>query len=84
LLRNREKNFGPGRILWQNDPGIEKWMRFVTWNVRSLCGIGSMTTVALELGKYKLDLVAELEVRWEKGDTGRAEDCTFFYGLGNC
>jgi exonuclease III len=58
-------------------------MRFGTWNVRSLYRIGSLTTVARELGKYKLDLVRVQEVRWEKGGTERAEDYTFFYGQGD-
>jgi hypothetical protein len=40
-------------------------------------------TVVRELGKYKLDLVGEQDVRWEKGGTKRAEDYTFFYGPGN-
>jgi hypothetical protein len=38
-------------------------MRFGTWNIRSLYRIGSLKTVARELGKYKLVLVAVLEVR---------------------
>jgi exonuclease III len=54
-------------------------MRFGTWNVRSLYRIGSLKTVTRELGKYKLDLMGVQEVRWEKGDTERAEDDTFFY-----
>jgi exonuclease III len=58
-------------------------MRFGTWNVRSLYRIGPLKTVARELRKYKLDLVGVQEVRWEKGGTERAEDCTFFYGQGN-
>jgi exonuclease III len=58
-------------------------MRFGTWNVRSLYRIGSLKTVARELGKYKLDLVSVQEVRWEKGGTERAEGYTFFYGQGN-
>jgi hypothetical protein len=58
-------------------------MIFGIWNVRSLYGMGSMKTVARGLGKYKLDLVGVQEVRWEKGGTERAEDCTFFYGQGN-
>jgi exonuclease III len=58
-------------------------MRFGTWNVRSLHRIGSLTTEARELGKYKLDVVGVQEDRWEKGDTERAEDYTFFYGQGN-
>jgi hypothetical protein len=41
-------------------------MRFGTWNVRSLDRIGSLKTVARELGKCKLDLVGVREVRWEK------------------
>jgi hypothetical protein len=41
-------------------------MRFGTWNIRSLYRIGSLKTVAGELGKYKLDLVG-VQVRWEKG-----------------
>jgi exonuclease III len=58
-------------------------MRFGTWNIRSLYRIGSLKTVAMELGKYKLDLVGVQEVRWEKGGTDEAEDYTFFYGQGN-
>jgi hypothetical protein len=41
-------------------------MRFGGWKVRSLYRAGS-----------KLDLVGAQEVRWEKGDTERAEDYTF-------
>jgi hypothetical protein len=37
-------------------------MRFGIWNVRHLYRIGSLTTVARELGKYKLDLVGVQEV----------------------
>jgi hypothetical protein len=44
--------------------------------------IGSLRTVARELGKCKLDLVGVREVRWEKGGTERAEDYKFFYGQG--
>jgi hypothetical protein len=36
-----------------------------------------------ELEKYKLELVGVQEVRWDKGDTERAEDYTFFYEAGN-
>jgi hypothetical protein len=48
-----------------------------TWNVRSLYRMGSLKTVVRELGKYRLDLV-DVQVRWEKGGTERAEDYTFF------
>jgi exonuclease III len=57
--------------------------RYGTWNIRSLYRIGSLKTVARELGKYKLELVGVQEVRWEKGGTERAEDYTFFHGQGN-
>jgi hypothetical protein len=58
-------------------------MRFGTWNVRCLCRIGSLTTVARELGKYKLDFLGVQEVRWEKEGSVRAKDYTFFNGQGN-
>jgi exonuclease III len=57
-------------------------MSFGTWNIRSLYRIGSLKTVAKELGRYKLDLVGVQEVRLEKGGTKRAEDYRFFYGQG--
>jgi len=41
-------------------------MRFVTWNVRSLYRVGSLTAAAREIA-YKLDLVGVQEVRWDKG-----------------
>ena len=43
-------------------------MRFATWNVRSLYRSGSVTTVARELARYKLDLVSVREVRWDTGE----------------
>jgi hypothetical protein len=58
-------------------------MRFGTWNVRSLCRSGSLTTAAArELARYKLDLVGVQKVRWgKKGAHVRARDI-FFYGKG--
>jgi hypothetical protein len=41
-------------------------MRFGTWNVRSLYRTGSLKTVANEMAKCNLDLVAVQEVRWDK------------------
>jgi hypothetical protein len=41
-------------------------MRFGTWNVMNLYRSGSLTTVARESAKCKLDLVGVKEVRWEK------------------
>jgi exonuclease III len=54
-----------------------------TWNVRNLYTAGSLTTVAKELARYKLDIVGVQEVRWDKGGTVRAIDYNFFYGKGN-
>ena len=58
---------------WKRD------VRFGTWNVMSLCTSGSLTTVARELARYKLDLVDVQEVRCDRGGTVRAGD-TFFSG----
>jgi hypothetical protein len=40
-------------------------MRYGTWNIRSLCRVGTTKSLVGELEKYKLDLVAVQEVRWE-------------------
>jgi exonuclease III len=40
------------------------YMRFGTWNVKSLYGAGSLKTVASELAKYNLDLMAVQDIRW--------------------
>jgi len=42
-------------------------MRFGKWNARSLYRSGSLTTVIRELVRYKFDLVAVQEVRWDNG-----------------
>jgi hypothetical protein len=54
------------------DEGPKLWntyMRFGTWNVRSLYRAGSLVTVSRELARYKFDLVGLQEVRWEGGGT---------------
>jgi hypothetical protein len=53
------------------------------WNVRSLYRAGSLTAVARELARYKLDLVGMQAARWDKGGTVRAGDYNLFYGKGN-
>jgi hypothetical protein len=55
----------------------KRYIRLVTWNVRRLTG------AARELARYKLDLVAVQEVRWDEGGTVRAGDYNFLYGKGN-
>jgi hypothetical protein len=49
-----------------------------TWNVRGQHRAGSLTKVARELARYKLDLVGVQEVRW--GGTLRVGDCICFDG----
>jgi len=55
-------------------------MKYRTWNVRSLPRSGSLTTVAKELTRYKLNLVCVQEVRWDKGSTVSAGDYICFHG----
>ena len=47
------------------------------WNVRSLYRVGSLTTAARELARYKLDLAGIQEVGWNKGSMVRAGDYIF-------
>jgi len=49
-------------------------MRFSTWNVRSLCRLGTLTTVDRELARYRLNLVGAQKVRWGKRGTVQAEN----------
>jgi len=58
-------------------------MRYDTCNVRSMHRAGSLTAVARELTRYKLDLLGVQEVRWDKRGKVRAGDYNFFYGKGN-
>jgi exonuclease III len=57
---------------------MEKHMRFGTWNVKTLYMIGSLSAVARELERHKLNLVGVQEVRWDKGGAVKAGDFTFF------
>jgi hypothetical protein len=60
------------------------YMRFGTWNVRTMYRAGSLMAVAEEISKYKLHLVG-LPVRWDGGGAEPAGEYThiFFYGKGN-
>jgi hypothetical protein len=42
------------------------YMRFETWNVIRFCRAGSQKSVASEVAKYNLDLVAVQDIRWDK------------------
>jgi hypothetical protein len=58
-------------------------MRFGTWNVRSLCRVGSIKSIVGKLENYKLNLVGIQEVRWKVEGYQIADNYTFFYGKGN-
>jgi hypothetical protein len=58
-------------------------MKFGTCIARSLYRAGSLMTAAKETSKYKLDLVGVQEVRWDRGGTEPAGECTFFNGKGS-
>ena len=57
---------------WKNDK------RSGIWKVRSLYRSGTLTTVARESARYKLDLVGVQEARWDNGGTVRAGDYSLF------
>jgi hypothetical protein len=58
-------------------------IRFETRNVRSICRVGSLKTVASELAKYNLDLVSVQDVRYVECDSQPANAYTFLYRNGN-
>jgi exonuclease III len=82
LLQNVSKHLGSGFSLAEPKQ-LKKDMRFGTWNVRSLCRVGTIKSVLRELEKYKLDLVGVQEVRWDGEGYQMADNYTFFYGEGN-
>jgi hypothetical protein len=45
--------------------------------------IGLLRAVAVEISKYKLDLVGVQEVRWNNYGKKPASEHTYFYGKGN-
>jgi exonuclease III len=57
-------------------------MKFGSWNIRSLCRICAIMSVAGELENYKLDLVGVQEVRWEGEGYQTVDNYTFFYRKG--
>jgi len=52
-------------------------MRFGIWNVSSLYGSESITSVTTESARNKLDLVGVQEVSWDKGGNVREGDYIF-------
>jgi exonuclease III len=58
-------------------------MKFGTWNIRRLCRVGAIKSLVGELERYKLDLVAIQEVRWEVEGYQTPDNYTFFYEKSN-
>jgi hypothetical protein len=58
-------------------------MRFGTWNVRSLCRVGTIRSIVGEFEKCKSDLLGVQKVRWEGEGYQKGDNYTFFYGKGN-
>jgi hypothetical protein len=56
--------------------------RFGTWNVRRMYRAGLLRTVAVEVSKYKSNLIG-VQVRWDRGGTEPADQYTFFIGKRN-
>jgi exonuclease III len=53
-----------------------------TWNVRSLYRTGALTTTISCLERYKLDITAIQEVRWEDSGSITSQRMTMFYSGG--
>jgi len=58
---------------------IKKDLRIGTWNVRSLYKTGALQVAVRETEKYKLDILATQEVRWENQDSIPQSKYTFYY-----
>jgi hypothetical protein len=58
-------------------------MRLEIWNIMSPYRGSVLKIVVRELVKYKLDLVAIQEVRWDSSGSEVADHCTFFVGNEN-
>jgi len=54
-------------------------MRFGTWNVRTLLQAGNMNMIAEEVERYKMDVVALQEIRWQGKGSIRKVKFTLHY-----
>jgi hypothetical protein len=52
-------------------------MRFGTWDVRSLYGVGSLTAAVRDLARFKLDLFGVQQIRLGHWGMARAGDYDF-------
>jgi len=50
-----------------------------TWNVRTLLQVGKMNEMAVELSRYKLDIIALQEIRWKDAGAIIKKDFTLYY-----
>jgi hypothetical protein len=55
-------------------------LRFGLWNFMGVYRAGSLKTLASQLAKYNLDLVAVRKVRYVEGGSQPEENYTFFCG----
>jgi hypothetical protein len=74
MLRNTLKGLEIG-LKFRYEVSKGKSHEICIWEIK--CGLGTLKTVVRKLARYTLDLVGLQEVRWEKGDTERAEYYTF-------
>jgi hypothetical protein len=76
MFKNVMQGLGFGWIP-QNDLSNGIWVWDVTYEMECLCRAGSLTRVAKELAWYKLDLMREQEIGWDKGSTESAANYKF-------
>lgn len=54
-------------------------MIFGTWNIRTMMQAGKMHEIAVELSRYKLDVVALQEIRWKDAGVIEKKNYALFY-----
>jgi hypothetical protein len=77
LLQNVMWGYIIGYILWSDISKMD--LRFGIWNVSRLCMADSLKTIARELGKQKLGLVAVQGPRWNDGNQPEDNLCIFLW-----
>jgi len=77
LLQNVIQGLGLGQTLW-NHLGNGKWILDYEHGILGVYRAGSLKTVASELAKYNLDLMAVQGVRWDNDNSEPGDDYKFF------